>query len=48
MKKFFYAFLAALNIFCFYTFQDNATWVRGLNLACCLLMCLSTIIEATE
>ena len=46
--KLFYAFIAALNLFCFYTFQDNATWVRGLSLAGCLLMCLCTIIEATK
>lgn len=48
MMKLFYAFIAALNLFCFYTFQDNATWARGLSLAACLLMSLCTIIEATK
>lgn len=48
MTKFFYSFIAAFNLFCFYVFQDNAIWVRGLSLACCLLMCLCTIIEATK
>lgn len=46
MMKFFYAFIAAFNLFCFYTFQDNSLWVRGLSLSGCLLMCLCTIIEA--
>ena len=46
--KYFYAFLAAWNLFCFYTFQDNAIWLRGFSLACCLLMCLCTIIETKK
>ena len=46
--KYFYAFIAALNLFNFYTFQDNATWERGLSLACCLLMSLCTVIETKK
>ena len=43
--KYFYAFMAALNLFCFYTCQNNVIRARGLSLACCLLMCLCTVIE---
>lgn len=41
-------FLAALNLFCFYSFQNNSIYVRGLNLACCLLISLCTIVKAIE
>ena len=48
MLKYFDAFIAAINLYCFYVFQNNAIWVRGLNLACCLLGTLCAIIETIK
>jgi len=45
---YFNIFLAALNLFCFYVCQDNLIYIRGLNLACCLLSSLCAIVKATE
>ena len=48
MLKYFNAFFAALNLYCFYVFQNNFIAVRGINLACCLLGGLNAIIEAIK
>ena len=48
MLKYFDAFFAALNLYCFYVFQNNSITVRGISLACCLLGSLNAIIEAIK
>ena len=45
---YFYIFLSALNLFCFYVFQDNPIYARGLNLACCVLASLSAVVSIIE
>ena len=45
---YFNIFFAALNLFCFYAFQSNSPYLRGLNLACCLISSLSAIIDVIE
>ena len=45
---YFNMFIAALNLFCFYTFTNNSIYTRGLNLACCLLASLGAITEANK
>lgn len=41
-------FFAALNLFCFYAFQNNSPYIRGLNLACCLIASLSIIVDVIQ
>jgi hypothetical protein len=41
-------FLAALNLFNFYAFVDNSIYLRGLNLACCLISSLCAIKAMVE
>ena len=41
-------FLAALNLYMFYIAQNNSIYVRGLNLACCLLISLCAIVETIK
>lgn len=45
---YFSMFFAAINLFNFYSFPNNSLYIRGLNLACCLLLSLITIIEAIK
>lgn len=44
----FNTFFAALNLFCFYAFQNNSPYLRALNLACCLISSLSIIVDVIE
>lgn len=48
MIVYFDIFLAALNLYIFYVSQNNSIYVRGLNLACCLLISLCAIVEAIK
>jgi len=48
MWKYIDVFLAALNIFLFYTNQEGNIFVRGLNLSCAVLIGLISIITALD